>query len=76
MEEPGCSKDVIESTMIESHPKPTPRKSDRVPCQLDIYYSFLVRDGDPIELDKNNEDLITYMDALQRSNSKAWLGVM
>ena len=69
MEEPGRSKDVIESTMIESHPELIPRRSDRVPCQLDRYYSFLVWDGDPIELDENNEDPITYMDALWRSDS-------
>ena len=33
-------------------------------CQLDRYYDFLVWDGDPTELDENNEDLITYMDAI------------
>ena len=36
----------------------------------------MVRDGDPIELDENNEDPITYMDALLRSDSEAWLGAM
>ena len=40
MEEPVCSKDVIKSTMIESHPKPTHKGSDRVPHQLDRYYGF------------------------------------
>ena len=76
MEKPACSKDIIELTMIESHPEPTLRRSGRVPYQLDKYYGFLVRDGDPIELDENNEDLITYMDALQRSDSKTWLRAM
>ena len=28
----------------------------------------MIRDGDPIELDENNEDPIIYMDAMQRSN--------
>ena len=32
------------------------RRSDRVPRQLDKYYSFLIWDGDPIELDENDED--------------------
>ena len=36
----------------------------------------MVRDGDPIELDENNEDSITYMDAIQRSDSEKWLEVM
>ena len=35
VEEPAHSKDIIESTMIESHPKLTPRRFDRVPRQLD-----------------------------------------
>ena len=64
MEEPTCSKDIIELSVIESHPKSTLRRSDRVPHQSDRYYSFLVQDGDPIELDENNEDPITYIDAL------------
>ena len=40
--------------------------SNRVPYQPDSYYNFLVQDGDPIELDENVEDLITYMEAMQR----------
>ena len=40
IEEPACSKDVIESIMIESHPKLNLRRFDRVPHQLDIYYGF------------------------------------
>ena len=49
------------------------RRSGRVPCQPDRYFSFLVHDGNPIELNENDEDLITYMNALQRSNSERWL---
>ena len=52
------------------------RRSDRVSRQSKRYYGFLVRDGDPIELDENNEDPITYMDAMQRSDSDSWLGAM
>ena len=36
----------------------------------------MVRDGDPVELDENNEDPITYMDAMQRSDSELWLKAM
>ena len=36
----------------------------------------MVRDGDPIELDENDEDLIIYMDTMQRSNSDKWLEAM
>ena len=39
------------------------RRSGRVPRQLDRYYSFLIQDGDPIELDENDENQITYMEA-------------
>ena len=46
------------------------RRSGRVPHQPDRYYGFLVRDDNPIELDENNEDPITYMDAMQRSDSE------
>ena len=49
------------------------RRSGRVPHQSDRYLSFLVRDGDPVELDENNEDPVTYMDAMQRSDSEKWL---
>ena len=66
--------------MIRSYPKPnvpTPlRRSDRVPHQPDRYYSFLVRNDDPIEFHENNEDPITYMDAMQRSDSDKWLEAM
>ena len=45
-----------ESDLIRSNPKPNVpaplRRSGRVPHQPDRYYSFLVRDGDPIELDE------------------------
>ena len=36
----------------------------------------MVRDDDPIELDENNEDPISYMDAMQRPDSDRWLGSM
>ena len=42
VEEPGHSKDVIESAVIESHPELTPRRSGRISHQLDRYYDFLV----------------------------------
>ena len=51
-------------------------KFDRVPHQLDRYYNFLIRNGDFIELDENNEDPITYIDAMQRSESDKWLKAM
>ena len=37
---------------------------------------FLVRDGDPVKLDENDEDPITYMDAMQRSDSDKWFEAM
>ena len=44
-----------ESDMIRSDPEPNIpaplRRSGSVPHQPDRYYGFLVRDGDPIELD-------------------------
>ena len=43
---------------------------------MDRYYGFLVHDADPIELDENKENLVTYMDAMQRSSSKLWLKAM
>ena len=52
------------------------RRSDRVSHQSDRYYSFLIRDGDPVKLDENNEDPITYIDAIQRSDSNKWLEVI
>ena len=45
------------------------RRSGRVPRQPDRYYDFLVWDGDLVEFDENNEDPITYMSAMQRSDS-------
>ena len=57
-----------ESDLIRSDPEPivpaSLRRSGRVPHQPDRYYGFLVRDDDPIELDENDEDPITYMDAM------------
>ena len=52
------------------------KRSGRVPYQLDRYYSFLIRDGNPIELDKNDEDPIIYMKAMQRPDSQKWLEAM
>ena len=48
------------------------RRSDKVSHQPDRYYSFLVWDGDTIELDENNMDPIIYMDATQRFDSDKW----
>ena len=48
------------------------RRSDRVSHQPDRYYGFLIRDENPVELDENNKDPITYMDAMQRSDSDKW----
>ena len=67
--------DSIGESNLESIEAPL-RRFSRVLHQPDRYCGFLVWDGDPIELDENNEDSIIYMDALQRSNSKAWLGAM
>ena len=78
-EVPLHSETTIEPTLIGSNLEPVEellRRSGRVPRQLDRYFSFLVCDGDPIELDENDEDLITYMDVLQRSDSKRWLEAM
>ena len=62
-----------ESNLSRSDPEPnipTPlRWSDRVPRQSDKYYDFLIWDNDPIELDENDEDPITYMEAMQRLDS-------
>ena len=69
-----------ESDLIEeSYPDPIEvplRRSDRVPHQSDRYYDFLIQDGDPVELDENDEDLITYIDTMQRSDSQKWLDTM
>ena len=57
-----------ESDLIgESNPEPVElplRISNRVAYQLDRYYSFLIRNDDLVELDENDEDLITYIDAM------------
>ena len=49
-----------ELDLIRSDPEsivPAPlRRFGRVPHQPHRYYGFLVRDGDPIELDENDED--------------------
>ena len=78
-EVPLHSETTIEPALIGSNPEPIEeplRRSSRVPRQSDRYFDFLVCDGDPIELDENDEDPITYMDALQRSNSERWLKAM
>ena len=70
----------LESDLIRSDLKPNVptslRRSDRVPHQSDRYYSFLIWNGDPIELDENDEDPITYMDAMQKSDFEKWLEAM
>ena len=70
----------LESELIRSNSKPilnAPlRRSGRVPNQPDRYLGFLVQNGDPVELDENNEDPITYMDAMQRTDSNKWLDAM
>ena len=66
-EVPLHSRTTMESTLIGSNSKPIEeplRRSSRVPCQSDRYFGFLVHDRDPIELDENDEDPVTYMDAL------------
>ena len=63
-----------EPNLVRSDPEPIVqaplRRSGRVPRQPYRYYGFLVRDDDPIELDENDEDPITYMDAMQRPDSE------
>ena len=79
IEEPTHSRTATESALIRSNPESTEdpiRRSGRVPRQPDRYYGFLVRDDDPIELDENNEDPISYMDAMQRTDSEKWLRAM
>ena len=55
VEEPTQSSKPIESDLIRSNLEHIVeiflRRSDRVPCQSDRYYDFLVWDGDPVELD-------------------------
>ena len=36
----------------------------------------MIQDGDSIELDKNDEDPITYIDVMQRPDFKKWLEAM
>ena len=67
VEVPLYSKIVIESALIKSNPESIEeplRRSVRVPYQSDRYFGFLVYDGNPIELNENDKDPITYMDAL------------
>ena len=77
VEEQTQSSKIIESDLIRSNLKPivetSLRRFDRVPHQSDRYYDFLIRDDDLIELNENNEDLITYMDTMQRFDSDKWL---
>ena len=80
IEEPTQTTKPTESDLIRSNPKPIIeallRRSGRVLRQSDRYYDFLVWDGDPVKFDKNNEDPITYMDAMQRSDFDKWLEAM
>ena len=63
--------------MIRSNSEPiveiSLRRFSRVLHQPDRYYDFLVRDGDSVKLDENNEDPIIYMDAMQMFDSDKWL---
>ena len=80
IEEPTQSSRPIESDLIRSNPEPiveiSLRRSGRVSHQPDRYYSFLVREENPVELDENSEDPITYTDTMQRSDSDKWLEAM
>ena len=38
-----------------------------------MYLSFLIQDGDPVELDENNEDPVIYIDVIQKFDSEKWL---
>ena len=67
VEEPSHSETTTDLALIRSNPEPIVdpiRRSGRVPHQPDRYLDFLVQDGDPIELNENNEDPISYMDAM------------
>ena len=70
----------VEPDLIRSNSEPNEqtslRQSDRVLHQLDRYIGFLIQDRDPVELDENDEDPITYMDVMQRSDSDKWLEAM
>ena len=63
-----------ELDLIRSNSKPNIqtflKRSDRVLHQPDRYLNFLFQGGDPVELDENNEDPVTYMDVIQRFDSK------
>ena len=37
---------------------------------------MIIRDGDPVELDENDEDPITYIDVIQGLDSEKWLNAM
>ena len=69
-----------ESNLIRSNLKPNVepslRRSGRIPHQSDRYYGFLIWNGDPIELDENDEDSVIYMDKMQRSESDKWFEAM
>ena len=78
-EKPIHTQTAIEPDLIRSNPEPImqpSRRSYRVSHPPNRYYGYLAQDGDPVELDENNEDPITYMDAMQRSDSELWLGAM
>ena len=61
---------------LEPNEQTTLRRSDRVSCQSDRCLGFLIPDGDPVKLNENDKDPITYMDAIQRSDSDKWLEAM
>ena len=62
------SSEPTKPNLIESNSEPfinAPlRISNRISCPLDRYYDFLIWDGNSIELDENNKNLISYMDAM------------
>ena len=74
------STEPTELDLIRSNPKPSIeaplRQFGRVPHLVDRYYDFLVHDADRIKLDENNEDSVTYMYAMQRSDFELWLKAM
>ena len=76
VEEPAHTKS---DSIGESNPEPVEvllKRSDRVLHQPDRYYGFLIQNSVPIELDEHDEDPITYMEAMQRSDFQKWLEVM
>ena len=56
--------DLIRESNLESVVEIPLSRSDRIPHQSNKYYSFLFRNGDPVELDENDKDSITYMDGM------------